>query len=107
MNEKRFSARPQAYYAERKRPLPSTGTSEVRSVVRPSVAPAQVVLEKIRRVIEEHHAWGVRKVWAALRREHSLKVSKKRVWAIMKANGPVLARDSEPWGTNPRSCRGP
>ena len=41
-------------------------------------------------------AWGVRKVWATLRREHELRVSKKRLWAIMKANGLVLARDSEP-----------
>jgi putative transposase len=43
----------------------------------------------IRRVVEDHRAWGVRKVWATLRRQ-DLCVSCKRVWAMMKALGLVL-----------------
>ena len=89
-----FGLSRQAYYAATKAPVPAEKV--VRLPVRPDVAPAAKVLGKIRLVIDENPAWGVRKVWAMLRREHELKVSKKRVWAIMKANGLVLARDSEP-----------
>jgi putative transposase len=42
----------------------------------------------------------VRKVWATLRQE-GLRVSRKRVHAIMRAHGLVLARDREP-GETPR-----
>ncbi len=89
-----FGVSRQAYYAAKKAPPPATNV--MRLPVRPDVAPAAKVLEKIQLIIGESPAWGVRKVWATLRREHELKVSKKRVWAIMKANGLVLARDSEP-----------
>lgn len=89
-----FKVSRQAYYAAKKAPRPPTNV--VRLPVRPDVAPAAKVLEKVELIIKENPAWGVRKVWATLRREHALKVSKKRVWAIMKANGLVLARDSEP-----------
>lgn len=66
-----------------------------------------VVLNAIREIIAFEPAWGVRKVWATLRREPSeggsgLRVSRRRVHAIMKANGLVLARDSEPG----EPCRG-
>lgn len=87
-----FGVSRQAYYAAKKAPAAKV----VRLAVRPDVAPAAKVLEKIQLIIKDNPAWGVRKVWATLRREHELKVSKKRVWAIMKANGLVLARDSEP-----------
>lgn len=89
-----FGLSRQAYYAAKKGPV--VVAKVVRLPVRPDVAPAALVLEKIRLIIDENAAWGVRKVWATLRREHDLKVSKKRVWAIMKANGLVLVRDSEP-----------
>ena len=89
-----FSVSRQAYYAAKK--APTAAAKVVRLPVRPDVAPTAKVLEKIQLIIAENLAWGVRKVWATLRREHELKVSKKRVWAIMKANGLVLARDSEP-----------
>jgi len=89
-----FGVSRQAYYAAKKAPAPASNV--VRLPLRPDVAPAAKVLEKIQLIIGENLAWGVRKVWATLRREHELKVSKKRVWAIMKANGLVLARDSEP-----------
>jgi len=83
-----------AYYAAKREPVRVAKVA--RLCVRPDVAPAALVLEKIRLIIGENAAWGVRKVWATLRREHELKVSKKRVWAIMHANGLVLARDSDP-----------
>jgi putative transposase len=89
-----FGVSRQAYYAAKKAPAPASNV--VRLPVRPDVAPAAKVLERIEIIIKENPAWGVRKVWATLRREHELKVSKKRVWALMKANGLVLARDSEP-----------
>jgi putative transposase len=89
-----FNVSRQAYYAAKKGP--TLAAKVVRLPVRPDVAPTAKVLEKIQLIIAENLAWGVRKVWATLRREHELKVSKKRVWAIMKANGLVLARDSEP-----------
>jgi transposase InsO family protein len=89
-----FCVSRQAYYAAKK--APATRTNVVRLPVRPDVAPVALVLSKIELIIKENPAWGVRKVWATLRREHELKVSRKRVWAIMKANGLVLARDREP-----------
>jgi len=49
-------------------------------------------------VIKAEPAWGVRKVWATLKRD-GLKVSRKRVHALMRANGLVLARDREPGET--------
>jgi putative transposase len=60
-----------------------------------------VATEELRRVIheivDEHPAWGVRKVWATLRRQ-GLRAGLKRVWAIMKADGltmePVAERES-------------
>jgi len=69
---------------------------------RPRYTAAEVVLAAIREVLgrEGAQAWGVRKVWATLRRE-GLRVSRKRVWALMHANGLVLARDREP-GETPR-----
>jgi len=89
-----FGVSRQAYYAAKK--TPSQARNVVQLPARPDVAPTAKVLEKMELIIKENPAWGVRKVWATLRREHGLKVSKKRVWAIMKAHGLVLARDSEP-----------
>jgi transposase InsO family protein len=44
----------------------------------------------IRAIVDEHRAWGVRKVWATLRRR-GLTVSRKRVWSIMHELNLVLA----------------
>lgn len=52
----------------------------------------ETVIEAIRRVVREHPAWGVRKVWATLRRE-GLRVGHRRVWALMRANGLCLTPD--------------
>ena len=64
---------------------------------RPRYTAAEVVLERIRDVLtrDTARAWGVRKVWATLKRE-GLKVSRRRVHALKRANGLVLVRDSEP-----------
>lgn len=43
----------------------------------------------IRRVVAAHAAWGVRKVWATLRRE-KVRASRNRVWRMMRALGLVL-----------------
>jgi putative transposase len=77
-----------AFYAANKpisvlRPAPST-PKESRGV------PVADLLTAIEAIVAEHHAWGVRKVWATLRRR-KLRVGCRRVWALMKAKGYVLA----------------
>jgi putative transposase len=81
-----------AYYAAKK---PKAAARVVAIRRPPKHTPSEVALEEIRVVIKAEPAWGVRKVWATLKR-NGLKVSRKRVHALMKANGLVLARDSEP-----------
>lgn len=82
-----------AYYALVARR--SLSAKVVRLPRRPRFTAAEVVLAAIRKVIAEQPAWGVRKVWATLRRE-GLLVSRKRVWALMKANGLVFSVEREP-----------
>ncbi|MDW8250566.1 MAG: IS3 family transposase [Myxococcales bacterium] len=94
-----------AYYAAKARidgRMPVPRTNVVRLPTRPKAASAEAVLVAIRKVIAEAPAWGVRKVWAVLRREHGLLVSRKRVWSIMRAAGLVLARDREAGEPPPR-----
>jgi transposase InsO family protein len=85
-----------AYYAARKPRLLPRPERPSRPP-RPGYSSADEVLAAIREVIsrEGAQAWGVRMVWATLKRE-GRRVSRKRVWAIMRAHGLVLARDSEP-----------
>jgi transposase InsO family protein len=85
-----------AYYAAGK-PRKASPSKVVRLPKRPPHASAEDVLAAIREVLAEEgaQAWGVRKVWAMIRRR-GLRVSRKRVWALMHANGLVLARDREP-----------
>jgi transposase InsO family protein len=91
-----------AYYAEARRArgaaAPPVDDGKVVALPRrPRHTTAEVVLVRIREVLarETATAWGVRKTWATLRRE-GLKVSRRRVHALMRAHGLVLARDSEP-----------
>jgi transposase InsO family protein len=90
-----------AYYAQARRQRGEVAPDDDGKIValprRPRHTSAEVVLLRIREVLERQTAtaWGVRKVWATLRRE-GLKVSRRRVHAIMRAEGLVLARDSEP-----------
>jgi transposase InsO family protein len=95
-----FSLSRAAYYADARRQrgeLVGTADNVVALPKRPRFTSAEVVLLRIREVLarEACAAWGVRKVWATLKRE-GLKVSRKRVHAIMRAHGLVLARDREP-----------
>jgi putative transposase len=93
----------QTYYAQKRRDaLPAGQPAATRRAQSPRWASAEVVLAAIRTVIADHPAWGVRKVWAMLRREHELRVSRKRVWALMHAHGLVLAGEREPGEPPPR-----
>jgi transposase InsO family protein len=56
---------------------------------------------KIRALVAQHPAWGVRKVWACLRRD-GLHVSHKRVWALMRSWGLVLPPPAERDPSAPR-----
>jgi putative transposase len=91
-----FGISRQAYYAARK--APRSGASEGRPRGRPEhrgpwVSDAALI-EKIQQVVAEFPAWGVRKVWAYLRRLGTI-VSRKRVWKRMKALGLCLPPISE------------
>lgn len=102
---KTFTISRAAYYAEARRQrgeVVGAAPNVVALPKKPRYTSAEVVLLRIREVLarEACAAWGVRKVWAMLRRE-GLKVSRKRVHAIMRAHGLVLARDREP-GESPR-----
>lgn len=77
----------QAYYAALK--PRAVGTIYVRTARAGPWATAEELEAGIRRVVDEHPAWGVRKVWAVLRRD-GIKVSRKRVWAMMNRLGLVL-----------------
>lgn len=98
-----FAISRQAYYAARRATARAAAETAkvVRLPVRPGVTAAAVVLAAIREIIKAEPAWGVRKVWATLRRQ-GLRVSRKRVWALMHAEGLVLAREAEPGGPPPR-----
>jgi transposase InsO family protein len=94
-----------AFYAEarRQRGVHVDAPSNVIALPKaPRFTSVEVVLLRIRDVLarEACAAWGVRKVWATLKRE-GLKVSRKRVHAIMRAHGLVLIREREP-GQPPR-----
>ena len=95
-----FAISRQAYYAARKAPSsPGPREPERRRPERrgPWVSDATLV-EKIQQVVVEFPAWGVRKVWAYLKR-HGVVVSRKRVWKRMKALGltlPPLCEREEP-----------
>jgi putative transposase len=56
--------------------------------------PAEELMSAIREIVAEQPAWGVRKVWATLRRREKL-VSLRRVHALMRAANLVLAREHE------------
>jgi transposase InsO family protein len=95
-----------AYYAAKK-PRQAAKVIAIRRA--PRHTSSEVALAAIREVIKTEPAWGVRKVktepawgvrkvWATLKRD-GLKVSRKRVHALMRANGLVLARDREPGET--------
>lgn len=95
-----FSISRQALHAARKPRVPRP-PSGPRRPPRPSWAAAGVILERARAIVSEHPAWGVRKVWAVLRRE-GIRAGQKRVWAIMRDAGLTL----EPVAARERTSRG-
>lgn len=84
---------PQAYYHSKHRPAQAQDRGQRRTRQGPW-ASASELEAGILRVLEGHPGWGVRKVWAYVRRE-GLVASRKRVWAIMRAKGLVLPRIRE------------
>jgi putative transposase len=91
-----FGISRQAYYAARKVPANEEPAEPLRRRPErrgPWVSDATLV-EKIRQVVVEFPAWGVRKVWAYLRRLGTV-VSRKRVWKRMHALGLTLPPISE------------
>ena len=82
-----------AYYAQKKRMARGAKVIPLQRPPSPRYASSEVVLDAIRKVIAEHPAWGVRKVWAMLRREYDLRVGRKRVWALMKSEGLIFERN--------------
>lgn len=50
---------------------------------------AEEASNAIRPLAEAHPSWGVRKIWACLRRD-GRRVSQKRVWALMRSMGLCL-----------------
>jgi putative transposase len=80
-----FGVSRQAFYAAA---APKPSSQPAAPATRPWASTGELETA-IRRVIDEHRAWGVRKVWATLRRQQ-LRVSRKRVWAVMKRLGLVL-----------------
>lgn len=96
-----FGISRQAYYAARARGEGTKGPDRLRGAAspersRPSASttgppwvPVEELRPAIREIVRQNIAWGVRKVWASLRRR-GMRVSCKRVWAIMKADGLTL-----------------
>lgn len=82
-----------AYYAAQQRPAEVPRQRAGRGG-RPPAVSAERLEAGIRRVVAEHPAWGIRKVWATLRREQ-WRVTLRRVAAMMKALGLTLAPDRE------------
>lgn len=90
---KTFGISRAAYYAVDK--APKRAAAVTRLPQRPRWTSSDEVLAGIRAVVAENPAWGVRKVWATLRRK-GLAVSRRRVYALMREHDLVLARNREP-----------
>jgi putative transposase len=79
----------QAYYAEQRSPGREESSVRVRRSRPGPWATAEALEAGIRALTAAEPAWGVRKVWARLRRD-GIVASRKRVWAMMHALGLVL-----------------
>jgi len=89
-----FGISRRAYYAARKAPRRKSAEGRPCPERRGPWVSDATLAEKIRAVVAAFPAWGVRKVWAFLRRL-GVMVSRKRVWKRMKALGLCLAPLSE------------
>jgi putative transposase len=86
-----FSISRQAFSAARRAPERETepnlaGEPKPASCRKLRGVPTEVVKEAIKEVVEENPGWGVRKVWATLRRTER-RASYKRIYALMKVMG--------------------
>lgn len=88
-----FGVSRQAYYAALK-PQTKPASDRRRSPRRSPWASTDQIASAARALVAAHPGWGVRKVWATLRRQ-GLIASRKRVWAVMRAEGLVLPPPSE------------
>lgn len=85
-----FHVSRQAYYAAlRPKAAPVADPPRRRERVGAWATSAELV-PAIREIVDHNAAWGVRKVWATLRRR-GLVVSRKRVWSIMHELNLVLS----------------
>lgn len=85
-----FDLSRQAYYAALRPPEKSRVEKRSKKPgAKERCTPVAVLEPRIRKIVAENPAWGVRKVWATLRREGH-RVSHKRVWALMRSWGLTL-----------------
>jgi len=95
-----FQVSRQAYYGARK--APAVPAPRKRQAPPGAFTPTAEAVEAIRSVCAFQPVWGVRKVWACLKRQHRI-VSRKRVWVLMAMLGllqqPVALHDEERRGT--------
>jgi putative transposase len=90
-----FGVSRQAYYASAKAPaLRLVKATATPACCDPRWVSIEALRAGIRAVVAENPGWGVRKVWATLRRD-GLRVGRNRVWANMREMGLVLPPCSE------------
>lgn len=94
-----FGISRQAYYAARK--APAEKATRRRPERRGAWVADATLCERIRALVAEFPAWGVRKIWARLR-SLGTRVSRKRVWLRMRAMGLTLPPVSERTPDAPR-----
>ncbi|MEB3220875.1 MAG: IS3 family transposase [Candidatus Sericytochromatia bacterium] len=92
-----FELSRQAYYAAKK----ALGRGASAPASRPVKADTAAIIEAAKGIVGANPAWGVRKVWATLRREGTV-VGYRRLWALMKANGLTLTPDAPREKNKPR-----
>jgi putative transposase len=88
-----FGISRQAYYIARRSPGPVEAPTPRPERAGPW-ATAKELVQGIWTVLRRFPAWGVRKVWAFLRRQ-GLRASRKRVWRTMQALGLTLPAPKE------------
>lgn len=81
---------------------PSLGAAQ-GPAFRRACASSEALREAIAEVAKKHAAWGVRKVWATLRRPpYGLCAGRKRIWALMKDMDLTLPADRPERAEEPR-----
>ncbi len=83
-----FGITRQAFYAARhpKKDKVAALATAASASANPRWIPAEELKAAIQEVVAEHKGWGVRKVWAFLRKQGK-RASQRRVWALMSAMG--------------------